>query len=592
MNYSPEKFTAASIGEKFKRACFDLEQLLASIEDEKAIILRESLDSGIKDYNQQGSLNIAFVGQYSAGKSTIISALTGRRDIRIDTDIATDKTTDYSWNGVRVVDTPGLFTDRADHDEITYSAIDKADLLVFCLTYMLFDNITVENFKKLAYDKGYGWKMLLVVNKMSAEAGEETAKINSYQKSLTDALAPHGLSDFPVCFIDAKDFCEGVDEDDDFLQDISRFDTFTTALNTFVSQRASYSKLDTPVRIVLSVVDDTEKLLVPHDTEDAAYLEILRQLSRRIEQERDRLRTKVKSIQLKVASAILNEGNILAQAVGNEIFADLNAHSEINVRQHYEESERSLQRVLEQAIASIRIEIESELSKDLPQAFIARLNANHKAGEYDDNSTETAVNSLKAIAKKVDVEFINKAAEFGAGLTNYAARGGILRTAGDGALRSLDVVGGDLHSTVKSVGGMIGYKFKPWEAVGIAKNLGNAARLLGPVAAVATVAVQAYSVHKENERNQAILSIRQDIQKYFQDMSVNLKFQMEEQLQAFEQHVYDDIQSTIDNERQEREFTISTASSNYKVLTAIRHNLNSALADIKTLAMPLNKREL
>lgn len=592
MNYSPEKFTAASIGEKFKRACFDLEQLLASIEDEKAIILRESLDSGIKDYNQQGSLNIAFVGQYSAGKSTIISALTGRRDIRIDTDIATDKTTDYSWNGVRVVDTPGLFTDRADHDEITYSAIDKADLLVFCLTYMLFDNITVENFKKLAYDKGYGWKMLLVVNKMSAEAGEETAKINSYQKSLTDALAPHGLSDFPVCFIDAKDFCEGVDEDDDFLQDISRFDTFTTALNTFVSQRASYSKLDTPVRIVLSVVDDTEKLLVPHDTEDAAYLEILRQLSRRIEQERDRLRTKVKSIQLKVASAILNEGNILAQAVGNEIFADLNAHSEINVRQHYEESERSLQRVLEQAIASIRIEIESELSKDLPQAFIARLNANHKAGEYDDNSTETAVNSLKAIAKKVDVEFINKAAEFGAGLTNYAARGGILRTAGDGALRSLDVVGGDLHSTVKSVGGMIGYKFKPWEAVGIAKNLGNAARLLGPVAAVATVAVQAYSVHKENERNQAILSIRQDIQKYFQDMSVNLKFQMEEQLQAFEQHVYDDIQSTIDNERQERELTISTASSNYKALTAIRHNLNSALADIKALAMPLNKREL
>jgi hypothetical protein len=92
-------------------------------------------------------LTVAFVGQYSAGKSTIISALTGRRDIHIDADIATDKTAPYDWNGIRVIDTPGLFTDRHDHDEITYEAIAKADLLVFCLTYMLFDTLTVETSK-------------------------------------------------------------------------------------------------------------------------------------------------------------------------------------------------------------------------------------------------------------------------------------------------------------------------------------------------------------------------------------------------------------------------------------------------------------
>ena len=75
-----------------------------------------------------------------------------------------------------------------------------------------------------------------------------------------------------------------MDDGDEFLQEISQFDTFITALNTFVSQRASFSKLDTPIRIVLRVVDDAEKLLVPSDTEDAMYLEILRQLSRRVEQ--------------------------------------------------------------------------------------------------------------------------------------------------------------------------------------------------------------------------------------------------------------------------------------------------------------------
>ncbi len=296
MNQSSDKFRATSIGKQFKQACLDLDQLLAGIEDKKATALRQDLRSSVKEYKQQGSLNIAFVGQYSAGKSTIISALTGQRDIHIDTDIATDKTTAYNWNGVRLIDTPGLFTDREDHDEITYKAIDKADLLVFCLTHMLFDNITVANFKTLAYDKGYGWKMMLVVNKMSAEAGEESDKIASYRKSLAVALAPQDLSDFPVCFIDAKDFCEGVDDGDEFLREISQFDSFTQALNTFVSQKSSYSKLDTPIRIVLRVVDDAEKLLVPNDSEDAVYLEILRQLSRRVEQERDRLRTKVKSI--------------------------------------------------------------------------------------------------------------------------------------------------------------------------------------------------------------------------------------------------------------------------------------------------------
>ena len=83
-----------------------------------------------------------------------------------------------------MVDTPGLFTDREDHDKTTYRAIDKSDLLVFCLTHMLFDNITISNFKKLAYDKGYGWKMMLVVNKMSAEAGETVDKIVSYPEKL------------------------------------------------------------------------------------------------------------------------------------------------------------------------------------------------------------------------------------------------------------------------------------------------------------------------------------------------------------------------------------------------------------------------
>ena len=579
MNQSPSSFKAASIGKKFKRACLDLDKLLAAIQDEKAKGLRQKLRSGVQEYKQQGSLNIAFVGQYSAGKSTIISALTGQRDIHIDTDIATDKTTAYGWNGVRVVDTPGLFTDREDHDETTYCAIDKSDLLVFCLTHMLFDNITVSNFKKLAYDKGYGWKMMLVVNKMSAEAGETAEKIVSYQKSLAEALAPHNLSDFQICFIDAKDFCEGVDDEDEFLQEISRFDTFTTALNTFVSQRASFSKLDTPIRIVLRVVDDAEKLLVPSDTEDAMYLEILRQLSRRVEQERDRLRTKVKGIQLQVAASVLNEGNVLAQAIGDESFEDANARSEMNVRTHYEKAERSLEALLEQATESIRIEIESELKKDLPQAFVARLTPSHKAGDYafkSGRSAESIRSSVKGLSKVAD--------KAGATLLSQATRETLKIPGGTETFRSVDIVGGNLHKGVKAAGKLVGYKFKPWGAVGMAKNIGNAARFLGPAMAVAALAVELHSQNEERKHEQDKLNVRRDIQKQFQDVSVDIKKQIDGQLREFEQQMYDDIQSLIDSEREAREFVISANSSNQTALTSIRQDLKAALSSVKALA--------
>src|SRR5659263_360122 len=66
----------------------------------------------LEEAGKSDLLKVVFVGQYSAGKSTIISALTGNRNIKIDADIATDKTTDYPWNGILLTDTPGLWTER------------------------------------------------------------------------------------------------------------------------------------------------------------------------------------------------------------------------------------------------------------------------------------------------------------------------------------------------------------------------------------------------------------------------------------------------------------------------------------------------
>lgn len=142
-----QNFKAAAIAAKFEATLAKFDDLLLRAEQPKIAIFRQKMQEELDNHRQQGFLTVAFIGQYSAGKSTIISALTGQRDIRIGTDITTDTTASYDWNGIKLIDTPGLFTERNDHDEITYDAIRQADLLVFCLTYMLFDSITAENFK-------------------------------------------------------------------------------------------------------------------------------------------------------------------------------------------------------------------------------------------------------------------------------------------------------------------------------------------------------------------------------------------------------------------------------------------------------------
>ncbi|MFV0362584.1 MAG: GTPase, partial [Suipraeoptans sp.] len=73
------------------------------------------LPNGI--YVDDKPIELVFAGQYSAGKSSILKMLTGRKDIAVGEGITTQQTHTYNWNGVNVIDTPGIHTTlRPDHD--------------------------------------------------------------------------------------------------------------------------------------------------------------------------------------------------------------------------------------------------------------------------------------------------------------------------------------------------------------------------------------------------------------------------------------------------------------------------------------------
>lgn len=578
-------FNAAMVAEKFNKTCNQLSALLNKGNHQELKNLAEKFVNELYKYQQEGIITVAFVGQYSAGKSTIISALTGKRDIKIDADIATDKTTNYDWNGIKLTDTPGLFTDRQDHNEITYEAINKADLLIFCLTYMLFDSITVENFKKLAYDKSYRWKMMLVINKMSDEAGEDEKKIANYRQSLAEALKPYQLEEFPICFIDAKDYCEGVDTSDDFLLEVSRFPTFIDELNKFVDGRAALARFDTPVRIALNFVEEAQLTAMRNSAEDSVFFEILNQLSRKVRKERNRLRTKVENIGLKMSSAIGKEGLTLAATVGgDENFETLNKQAEINVQQHYERAENELQVVIDTAIIDIRSEVEEILTGNLTQTFVAclentqNISANNVNMNMNFEQLTSQIKSLKNIGEVAGIKF-----------TELATRDVVKTASQQSFLRSIDVAGSSLHKGVLAVGKFVGFKFKPWQAVNIAKGIGNAAKFLGPALALVSLGVDVMAINEERKREKQMAEIRRDITSQFQSLAKDLEHQIELQLYEFEAQVYGEIEKQIALARQQQENTITQSNVWMKELVEIRTNFELILKYIFTI---LNQEEL
>ena len=568
-------FKAAYVAEQFSRAIETFTRLLAQLNTPEISAIQKKLHEELKQYQEQGFLTVAFVGQYSAGKSTIISALTGLRDIRIGADITTDKTASYDWNGIKLIDTPGLFTDRKDHDEITYEAIRQSDLLVFCLTYMLFDSVTAENFKKLAYELGYRWKTMLVVNKMADGAGEEEELIANYCQSLAAAIQPYTLDEFPLCFIDAKDYCEGVDEKDEFLIEVSRFQTFTDALNAFTKRRASLAKFDTPIRIALGSVDDAQLSLTRNSNEDAAFFELLNRLSRTVRQERDRLRTKVRGIALRLSAAIANEGTVPTGAVGgNEDIEALVKQAENNVEKHCQKGEVETEEAVKAAIKSIQKEIKEVLQSDLAQAFVTRLEVNQKISaqnvksKVDVERLRNQVHSIKRLGEHLGESLIKSATKPGE------------NPAGRAFLRAGDVAGGNLHQQIYGVGKFLGFKFKPYGAVNIAKGIGNAAKFLGPLLSVGALAMDFHAKNQEDELLKKQAEARRDITSQFIKMARDLETQVEAQLREVEAQLYGEIEKQIAEARQQEESAIASSNTSVKQLIEIRKDFELILGYI------------
>lgn len=564
------ELNAAVFNDRFESTIEGFRGLLKA--NEKSLnTIGQQFEKELDAFRQRGFLTIAFVGEYSSGKSSIISALTNRRDIAISADIATDRTTAYQWKDIRLIDTPGLYTERSDHDEITYDAIRQADLLVFCLTHALFDSITVQNFKKLAFDERYITKMLLVVNKMSSEAGNDDVKISSYTKGLETALAGHSIGSIKLCFIDARDFLDGSDANDVELLQSSRFDTFIDALNSFVTEKGVLARLDTPVRIAIGHLREASSVLSRTTQEDNAFLEILNRLSKAVERERGRLRSQARGLASELSAQVADIGIKLSQFVGtpDELVTEAKkAEAEICARS--ETACVEFEAAVQQTQDSLKTSVSDVLDSDLTTQFIARLDS----GKVASKGVEINVGASRLLSQVKTLGEIG--GKVGANVSKLAQGG----KATQGILTASAASGSYLHKGILGAGKLIGYSFKPWQAVNLAKTIGNVAQALGPILAVIGIAMEIANSLQEAENERLLSDGRKNVVADFLRVATELEAQFETQLREVEKELHDRLEGDINAARVKEETEISRSNQEVACALEIRGELDEFLLEL------------
>lgn len=498
----------------------------------------EKLRKDLEDQKAESRLKIAFVGQHNSGKSTIISALTGNREIKISNDVETDSPADYEWQGLLLTDTPGLYAGKKEeHDKMSLQKIKESDILVFCITSSLFDDLLIRNFVEMAYRQAYKSKIFLLVNKMSGEAGVFEELKKNYSITLDETLRKEGgnFKDFPVSFIDAKDFIDGLEDKDNGqeLIEYSHFNSFVEELNKYVGDKKLLAKLDAPCRIMIGAID--QEISNTSTEVDKNMMALLRRSESVVMKYKNDVKFYICDAERDLRSAIMSVVNALINRIGvdeigqyecdnvNKEIENITQKAIVNIQNHIDEAQKSM-------ILEIGDILNSEQGNFVMQQI--------KCGNIDVNGVST------------DHEF----AVFAAKYNNLAkigtdASGVIISSVGgaENLAKMTTVSGTALHSTVFQVGKFFGVNFKPWQAVGIASKIGKVAAVLGPVLAGIGVVIDVVSAVKESERNSEIQEAKRETFNQFSDISSDIASKMEEQYRQCEAALFDSMVDEIEN---------------------------------------------
>ncbi|WRP05652.1 GTPase [Rossellomorea aquimaris] len=499
----------------------NIASLLKSIEEEEIQTLISGFRSFLEEDRKQQKLRVAFIGQYNAGKSSTIAALTGAKFIRkqyetvegeqkliqmyqlgektinVGAQIMTDITQSYEWDNVEIIDTPGIYAGRLDHDSKTLDQISKSDLLVFVVSNELFNPQGGAFFRKLIHDMQRTGQIALVVNKMSREQG--TPQI--LEKSILEVIDPYHPSDFYTSFIDANCLLEAkLEEDDeeerDYLQEKSNFDSFLDSLQKLITNNQLTARLLTPLHRSAEVLEKSLNYLSTDNKAERDLLELLRRKANLIRTAKIRLHNGIQNELNRLEHEIVMAGETVAEKVDGENSAeDINKaihSSELSIQAESQTSLENVQTLLEKEMEYLQEELKNLEDSPLGQATLQ---------SFEARSASFAQRNISE--KKGTHTFVGKAPD---------------------ALQKLGKFATEVSKeTVVNVVKSFGVKFKPWGATKLTKLINKLGPILSIVGVVLDIFFTAKEEYDEAKHYQELREARADIRNEYRQVARDIR---------------------------------------------------------------------
>lgn len=540
----------------------------------QTVLATADVDVHIRD-KKNDAIRLVFAGQYSAGKSSILKMLTGRTDIAIGADITTQQAHTYDWNGIEVVDTPGIHTQlRPDHDEISYEAIASADMLVFVVTNELFDSYMASHFRKLAIDKDKAGEMILVVNKMDrTAAGNTEEQQNIIRKDLMEVLKPYTPEQLNLSFLDAESYLESEEEREedpeiaDELVERSGYAKFIETLNRFVEEKSIPSKLTTELYMIDEQLEKAIKELQPKssDSDIDALEESFMQQRHLLIEARGRMQQEVKNIYTTAAAKIrdigLDSANLLVEGCKQD------------------EVEDELQKSIRQAE-----DIIEKCQSDAVEVIDARLNEMGQQldvienSEFSQDLKSRLSGKFEGLPESIQRIITNAGPGFqkaGQAVLNNAYKAGT-----QGGLKLTNFSGSTIHQMVLKVGNGVGFKFKPWQAIKITKGIAIGGQVLSALGVGFSVFMQIKADQDEERIRKNLKNNRQNIRSQFNTAANELE-------DFSRQYIKDNVNrpleisiAAIDGNIQEIRDTRSSRSESSRQLEDLQRDCRLLIQDI------------
>ena len=459
------------------------------------------LEEKLVQKDSECRLTVAVCGQYSAGKSTLIHALTGDKTIAIGQDVTTSQVSVYPWgDNCLLADTPGICAGHEDHDEKAKAYMASADLLVYMVTIQGFDRIVEPDFKKLVLGQ-YPEKSMLLMNKRNEEPEENEP---NWRKDAEDIVGGEEmLKKLRFTIIDAEDYLIGVENNEQALIDKSRFNDFVARLNDFIKEKGLLGK-------IVSRIDEMNLAIVPI-CEDFARAPVKDEFVRRQKKA--------------LAAAVRGCDKAIADA-GIRIRQKIKDMKHRLVGLLSDETMREFQTAVDNASMELdQILADSMLSDDI-EAACAEL-----------SEAQAAVDADAALYERRIIECAE-------GLPGFNGTGTIdLSMFKTGVAELGRLLGGVTKEGVVQVAHFFGHTFKPWGAT----KLCNGIKAAGPWLAAASVVIDGVSMVVDKKHQQDLENARAELSAKFDEIEGNVVAQLklmkdaDGSIFAKLQKVYDDL---------------------------------------------------